>query len=163
MARLSRKLRICKWVGTVGCVLIAVAFVASGWGSLSYTWASEEHAIGLLLSEHGLLTCHVSQSVFGGGSTGWSLSPAPDPRWRGYQRSWARLPSTIFSAPHDLYILDLPLWLPFLVLLIPTPLLWWRDWRKPPPGFCTCCGYDLTGNVTGACPECGEAIEGLRS
>lgn len=25
-------------------------------------------------------------------------------------------------------------------------------------GFCIACGYDLTGNVSGVCPECGEAI-----
>jgi hypothetical protein len=24
-------------------------------------------------------------------------------------------------------------------------------------GFCTCCGYSLTGNVSGRCPECGQA------
>ncbi|MCG8407456.1 MAG: hypothetical protein MI923_19830 [Phycisphaerales bacterium] len=27
--------------------------------------------------------------------------------------------------------------------------------RKHPPGKCTHCGYDLTGNVGGRCPECG--------
>jgi hypothetical protein len=26
-------------------------------------------------------------------------------------------------------------------------------------GFCTNCTYDLTGNVSGRCPECGEAIQ----
>jgi hypothetical protein len=25
-------------------------------------------------------------------------------------------------------------------------------------GYCGCCGYDLTGNVSGICPECGTAI-----
>jgi hypothetical protein len=29
MARLSRKLGVCKWIGTVGCVLIAVAWMIS--------------------------------------------------------------------------------------------------------------------------------------
>ncbi len=24
--------------------------------------------------------------------------------------------------------------------------------------WCTTCGYDLTGNVSGVCPECGEAV-----
>lgn len=27
----------------------------------------------------------------------------------------------------------------------------------PPPGFCRC-GYDLTGNLSGVCPECGTAV-----
>jgi hypothetical protein len=25
-------------------------------------------------------------------------------------------------------------------------------------GFCRACGYDLTGNTSGTCPECGTAI-----
>lgn len=28
------------------------------------------------------------------------------------------------------------------------------------PGECHCCGYDLTGNVSGICPECGTGIAG---
>lgn len=37
----------------------------------------------------------------------------------------------------------------------------WRKYRNLPPfnprGFvCLACGYDLTGNVTGRCPECGR-------
>ena len=28
----------------------------------------------------------------------------------------------------------------------------------PPSGHCQSCGYDLTGNTSGRCPECGEAI-----
>jgi hypothetical protein len=31
--------------------------------------------------------------------------------------------------------------------------------RKRDPGFCRVCKYNLTGNVSGMCPECGTAIE----
>jgi hypothetical protein len=31
-----------------------------------------------------------------------------------------------------------------------------RDWREH--GVCLACGYDLTGNVSGVCPECGTAL-----
>ncbi len=45
---------------------------------------------------------------------------------------------------------------PWLVLFAgPTALLWWRDRRRIPPGHCQKCGYNLTGNVSGVCPECG--------
>ncbi len=27
-----------------------------------------------------------------------------------------------------------------------------------PPGSCQKCGYDLTGNVSGVCPECGTGV-----
>lgn len=29
-----------------------------------------------------------------------------------------------------------------------------------PPDTCQNCGYDLTGNVSGRCPECGEPVGG---
>jgi len=32
------------------------------------------------------------------------------------------------------------------------------DVLRPPDGHCQSCGYDLTGNVSGVCPECGERI-----
>ena len=46
----------------------------------------------------------------------------------------------------------------FLATAIPT-VLTWRFWPKPvKPGHCPR-GYDLTGNVSGLCRECGkEAI-----
>ncbi len=51
----------------------------------------------------------------------------------------------------------LPLWMPFLLIAIPTAILFWRD-RRIPPGHCQRCGYDLTGNVSGVCPECGLPV-----
>ena len=59
------------------------------------------------------------------------------------------------SAPPDYF--TFPLWLPLLVAVISTAFLWYRD-RRPRPGHCQKCGYDLTGNISGRCPECGERI-----
>ncbi len=50
----------------------------------------------------------------------------------------------------------------FFICLVPAAIgaiaryLWCR---KPiyPPGCCEKCGYNLTGNVSGSCPECGNA------
>ncbi|HEY3241814.1 MAG TPA: hypothetical protein VGM03_00555 [Phycisphaerae bacterium] len=37
-------------------------------------------------------------------------------------------------------------------------LLAYRKLRSlVPPGHCSACGYDLTGNTSGVCPECGAA------
>jgi hypothetical protein len=33
---------------------------------------------------------------------------------------------------------------------------WWRLRPRRVPGTCRHCGYDLTGNVSGLCPECGH-------
>lgn len=51
-----------------------------------------------------------------------------------------------------------PLWIVFAPVLVPSLLVWRRS-RRPPPGHCQKCNYDLTGNVSGVCPECGTEIE----
>ncbi|MHC5112072.1 MAG: hypothetical protein ACYTHJ_19590 [Planctomycetota bacterium] len=39
------------------------------------------------------------------------------------------------------------------------PARWrWGDESPYPAGMCQICGYDLTGNESGQCPECGEAV-----
>ena len=34
----------------------------------------------------------------------------------------------------------------------------YERWARASTGRCARCGYDLTGNVSGACPECGTPI-----
>ena len=41
----------------------------------------------------------------------------------------------------------------FLLFAVPTCVLWWVDRRRIPPGHCQHCGYSLTGNTSGVCPE----------
>src|SRR5262249_38095215 len=48
-----------------------------------------------------------------------------------------------------------PFWLLLVIVAAPTVLLWHRDQRhRFAPGHCQNCGYNLTGNETGKCPEC---------
>ena len=43
-----------------------------------------------------------------------------------------------------------------LVIGVLTGVSWWRETTcKPKHEHCQRCGYDLTGNVSGVCPECG--------
>lgn len=51
-----------------------------------------------------------------------------------------------------------PLWMPFALFGLPAGYLLHRDLNRPRPGTCERCGYDLTGNVSGRCPECGKDI-----
>ncbi len=54
------------------------------------------------------------------------------------------------------------IWHLVLIAGVATVIFWivgsrrWIRWRLPPPGHCQSCGYNLTGNVSGKCPECGD-------
>ncbi len=58
-------------------------------------------------------------------------------------------------------VVILPHWFCAIVLTAPG-VLWLRSWRRRRllrlRGHCRSCGYNLTGNVSGICPECGTAI-----
>ena len=45
------------------------------------------------------------------------------------------------------------------IAFIRGPLRRWRRRRRAAAGHCQECDYDLTGNVSGVCPECGTKIE----
>jgi hypothetical protein len=59
----------------------------------------------------------------------------------------------------------IPLWFPGFVLVLLGGARYWvvawssyRRRRRRRRGVCVTCGYDLTGNVSGVCPECGTAV-----
>lgn len=58
----------------------------------------------------------------------------------------------------DVY--GVPTWMPFVLCAIITIVAFRRS-RRYPPGHCQSCGYDLTGNVSGRCPECGDAVKAM--
>ena len=56
----------------------------------------------------------------------------------------------------------LPLWALLLVVGVPVTIVIWKErllLRRLRFNKCIGCGYDLTGNVSGVCSECGEKIE----
>ncbi len=91
---------------------------------------------------------------------------APPPGWTAWripQSASLWRPEAVPFRPPRLYWksgafeLQLPLWILFVIAASATVVLWWRD-RPIPPGHCQHCGYNLTGNVSGRCPECGQAV-----
>ena len=121
------------WAGCSLCVLIVAAFVVSGWW-----WVDVE-----LRTPYGTGMRVVAGEVSFPGGIG------PEVVRHGYGlvlwNSW------YFSGTS----LEVPLYAVFAAVAVPT-LLVWRFWPKPPQaGHCRC-GYDLRGNISGTCPECGE-------
>ena len=59
----------------------------------------------------------------------------------------------------DAFFLDasFSLWIGFVIAAFATAILWRGD-RRIPLGHCPHCGYDLTGNESGVCPECATPV-----
>ena len=74
---------------------------------------------------------------------------------RGY---YARLIPHVRRRPNSYDSFDIPLLWMFFTAIIPSCPAWLHRFLGTPPGCCSNCRYDLTGNVSGVCPECGEPI-----
>jgi hypothetical protein len=68
--------------------------------------------------------------------------------------------SVCHMVPDGVTQMDFHYWKWALLLAI-LPVLWLvlcLIRRRPSAGQCTLCGYDLTGNTSGVCPECGTPV-----
>jgi hypothetical protein len=81
-------------------------------------------------------------------------APSVPPRWRlaGFSFTDGRV--------EDLAVQDVvvPYWFLVAVSAGITIASAERSSRRPPMGCCPACAYNLTGNVSGICPECGTAV-----
>ena len=124
--------------GTLLCVLIAAAFAVSGWW-----WAWVAIRNGPFFGIHA------------GALEYWSPSPK---NWAaGVERHEAGLR---FALVGRMWTggFALPLVYPFAAAAIATLLVWRFGAKAVKPGHCRC-GYDLKGNTSGVCPECGDEVQ----
>ncbi len=125
-------------------MLIVVGWGVSlrwGFGRLSRTWLVGIEAGVLAVRTDDLLDDPL-------GWKAWLVSPGCGLEW----------PSVNRYPEVTGLLVRVPLWMPLVLTAIPTAWLWHRDRPPPPPGHCQSCGYNLTGNVSGVCPECGERV-----
>ena len=81
---------------------------------------------------------------------------------RVYPGQWFYVDLAPVKPSHRLTILIVPLWMLF-ILFAAYPLVAFargpvRRWRQRKRGGCQNCGYNLTGNVSRVCPECGKGV-----
>ncbi len=130
------------WTGTLLCLLIVAAFVVSAW------WC-----VGVGVPFGGISVEQGSGAIFLGVDPGTGCMPHQGEVFR--LGGW-----NLWNGGRSIgraYFVRLPLYAVFLAVAIPTALVW-RFWPKPvKPRHCGC-GYDLTGNVSGVCPECGAGF-----
>lgn len=127
-----------------------VLIVASTVRGIGYAWGDSE--IVLLF---GVLHYGPRLLLFGEPGGFWTL-----PLENGFENIWTHYSTASFwklPTASD-KVIDLPLGLPMLF----AGLIWilTRLVHKGPRNLkgCLSCGYDLTGNQSGVCPECGQAI-----
>jgi len=64
------------------------------------------------------------------------------------------------ALPEEADIPPCPLILPFLLYTAAAYRHWFHPKKRTAlPGHCRKCEYDLTGNVSGICPECGTPVQ----
>ena len=171
----KRQLRaITAWFGNVACkvdgfsqvprgrrLLIALTFL-SGIGALaaatlwwlSYQSSGQYHAV-----------FHISSSMVAHVESGWLClwlaSEWPPPSTTSsFEFGWVSSASGFYARDHQL--VRIPLVVPTLLLTAVAVYPWLPPFRRlarARRGQCVRCAYDLTGNESGVCPECGTKIE----
>ncbi|MCG8405830.1 MAG: hypothetical protein MI923_11595 [Phycisphaerales bacterium] len=131
---------ILKWAGIGACLTIFATWVFSLHFMLYYTEGYS--SIGISGGSLNFVTPT-------GYPSGWYLSESDGGHGLGLPRSTRFGMKTTFSTP---------MWLLFILIMIPTAFLMYPDRRRYRPGHCQQCGYDLTGNTSGICPECGTKV-----
>ncbi|MCG8409321.1 MAG: hypothetical protein MI923_29300 [Phycisphaerales bacterium] len=140
---------VVRGVGLILCVFLAVAFVVSMVSPFRYTIAATNPTWDYRLSNGALIVLQNGAPLAGIHDTvvirGVLLGP-----------SYQTKPS---AAIVRLIVIPIwPAWIPLLVFALRTIISSWREIRLPSLGHCQTCGYNLTGNVSGRCPECGASI-----
>ena len=136
MRRRSRLLRVAKWGGVVACLVVGVCGIVNCFTNYAIRLYSVVIEVNDGWIGIGVLFGDVNVYCFEWESAGNSSS-------------------IFFGIP--VYLFVGPLVLLLVLLTLPTALLWHLDRRRFPPGHCPC-GYDLRGNVSGVCPECGNEL-----
>jgi hypothetical protein len=143
-----------KWATLTVGVGIAAAWLVSGWWRMGFAWGRGAKVIDLeIVAGAAYLTRFDDYGGSAWASRIFRNDPAPSWVWHfdfDVQVLPARSHSFVWAG------FGIPLWAPFLPLAACSAWLWWLD-RKPKPGHCPRCRYDLSATPPSApCPECGE-------
>jgi len=139
-------------VGLGLCLVLAGAWLASFRWGLDY-FRNEPHDLLHVHLDSGNLSAFREDLVVHE-EDGWRISPPPLGLRDLY---WARWRPSLRIEPGFVFV-RLPLWIPLLTILSAITVLWLAEARYRQPGHCRACGYDLTGNTSGVCPEGGLSI-----
>ena len=160
--RRSRAREVLKWFGITMSIITSIAMMLTT--CLQFSWNSADGSYEIEFAYGYFLVVIVHdpdvralRSLSGGWIFGheWQGIRIPPPS---IETTWG--PSRTQSNARLLTMLQIPIWMVCAFAIVPTAWAMWRD-RDRPPGQCQHCGYNLTGNVSGRCPECGEDVNAV--
>ena len=152
MRRRSRLLRVAKWGGVVVCVITVSGYLAHGF---VLGWLDQTRCHRISIQNGNLMFSWTDPAdVMWGGQLGWFVQKRHTV-WSSLRTWW---PPVNYPGPGAVNPKSVTVRFWFLCSLLAIPTYWlWRLDRRPLPGHCPC-GYDLTGNESGVCPECGVEV-----
>lgn len=145
MNPINRRRRILVWLGVTLMLAIAFGSLASllhlvRWASADKQWIVQGGSGRIIVVWEG----HYYRGIQPGWYHTWAVMS-----WR--SNYWF---DTIRLRNGTRIGVVVPSWVVFATCMVPTGVAWYRI-RKRRPGTCYKCEYDLTGNESGRCPECG--------
>ena len=156
--RRSRVSFLLRWTGVGACLICLISSAAS----LRWRWVA---FCPTATSRIGVDGGDLFANYISGGSEGlprWRLFSIGDrlPSWAETWEHWGLVRLPVFRSSGTQFritVISIPMWMPLLLSTTFTCWIWRRD-RRSRPGHCQSCRYNLTGNVSGVCPECGEKV-----
>lgn len=146
----KRKWRLVKWAGTSLFLAMSLCWLVTSACDVTYHLVRPARIITISF-DRGCIQINSTQLASSLRST-WEV--------RLHRIEFARLhwvPRSASAGPD--WMMRIPFGLPLLLLAALLTVVW-RHCRDR--GGCVGCGYDLTGNVSGVCPECGTGMHERR-
>jgi len=166
---------VARWCGVAATSLIVGVYLLSVFLFASWTNASGESSVGIgggavsLIWTHEPIHHRDTPATDSQAARGLTIRHRVDVYFR-YSPGWKAGRSRIAAVrwtPRTGTVtrqtwIDIPLWMPLAGVAFPTGVLCLANRRRRMAGHCRRCGYDLTGNESGVCSECGEEISATK-
>ena len=135
-------------------MLFCAAWVSTFFGVTSWLFKTESHYYAAYVEQGCFIVLRFDDEPSQMGLMYVKRSPV-DP-WLTEKILWVEM----VSDPKwpSLLGVSVPLWIPFLIVAVPTCVLIRMARNYIPPGHCQTCGYNLRGKVSGVCPRCDQRI-----